>query len=53
MKAEGGKPSLLKALKKSFGWDVFLGAVYKLLWSTFVLVGMCAPSALARVPVCT
>ncbi len=32
-------PSLVRALRKSFGWYYLMGGVCKCLWSTFVITG--------------
>jgi hypothetical protein len=41
LKGAGGKdkPSLLRALRKSFGAEVLVAAAWKITWSVFVLVG--------------
>ncbi|PNH10694.1 Multidrug resistance-associated protein 1 [Tetrabaena socialis] len=36
---DGGKPSLVRALRKTFGWHYMLGGVFKFGWSTFVITG--------------
>ena len=37
--APGGKPSIIRALWRSFGREFALAGLFKLLWSTFVLLG--------------
>lgn len=39
VKANGGQPSLLRALRKAFGLEVFIAGIWKTIWSVFVLVG--------------
>ena len=36
---DGGKPSLFRALRKSFGWYYMVAGLCKLGWSTFVILG--------------
>lgn len=36
---EGAKPSLVRALRRSFGWYYLLGGLCKCGWSTFVITG--------------
>lgn len=38
-KDEKLQPSLLRALKRSFGWGVFVAGCFKVMWSCLVLVG--------------
>jgi len=38
-KAQGRPPSLLKALRASFGWAVFWAGFWKTIWSIFVILG--------------
>lgn len=39
LKATGGQPSLLRALRKAFGFEVLIAGIWKTIWSVFVLVG--------------
>ncbi|KAL6759443.1 ABC transporter [Haematococcus lacustris] len=39
LKGSATRPSLLRALKKAFGFDVFIAGVWKLSWSVLVLLG--------------
>ena len=55
---EDNKPSLVRALRKTFGGYYMLGAIFKCLWSTFVITGAfffvrrwgCRRSPAQRVP---
>uniref|UniRef100_A0A7S0R450 Uncharacterized protein n=1 Tax=Chlamydomonas leiostraca TaxID=1034604 RepID=A0A7S0R450_9CHLO len=39
LKSSGGKPSLMRALRRSFGYEVFVAGIWKIAWSVLVLVG--------------
>lgn len=48
LKGSNGKlqPSLIRALRKSFGVEVFVAGVWKMTWSVLVLLGECLRSTL-------
>ncbi len=39
VKANPSNPSLVRAMRHTFGWEFALAGLFKLLWSAFVLMG--------------